>query len=86
MKHLSGKWLEFSQLARFFERFPGGDREQKLEYERLCRGTSGDVYIPLWASLCRSEKGIFKDETTLEVIREYHAWGYVPVQMTTALA
>lgn len=81
MKHLSGKWLEFSQLARLFERFPGGDREQKLEYERLFRGTSGDVYIPLWASLCRSEKGIFKDETTLEVIREYHAWGYVPVQM-----
>ena len=51
MKHLSGKWLEFSQLARLFERFPGGDREQKLEYERLFRGTSGDVYIPLWASL-----------------------------------
>jgi len=81
MKNLSSKWLQFSRLARFFTAFPGGDRERKLQYERLFRGTSGDVYIPLWASLCKSDKGIFKDETTLEVIREYHAWGYEPVPM-----
>ena len=81
MDRLTGRWLRFSRLARFFACCPGANRELKLEYDRLFRGTDGDVYIPLWASLCKSEKGIFKDETTLEVVREYHAWGYRALEM-----
>lgn len=81
MNHLSEKWLSFSRLARFFEKFPGGERSLKLEYDDLFRGTNADVYIPLWASLCKSTHGIFKDQTTLELLREYHAWGYIPLEM-----
>lgn len=81
MKNLTGAWLRFSRLAHFFAAFPGGDAEAKREYNRLFRGTTDEVYIPLWASICKHSQGLFKDETTLEVIHEYHAWGYTAVLM-----
>ena len=80
MQHLSEKWLAFSRLAHFFERFEG-DETLRFEYDELFRGTNGDVHIPLWASLCKSEEGVLLDGTTLEIVREYYRWGYMPVLM-----
>lgn len=81
MKNLAEKWLTFSKLARFFAGFQGEDRCLRQEYDELFRGVNAQIYIPLWASVCKSPKGILQDETTLEILREYHAWGYTPVRM-----
>lgn len=51
------------------------------EYDDLLKGTNADVYIPLWASVCKFEDGSLLDETTLAVVRFYHKWGYAPVDM-----
>ena len=51
------------------------------EYDDLFKGTNADIYIPLWASVCKYEDGTLLDQTTLKILREYHRWGYAPVEM-----
>lgn len=51
------------------------------EYDDLFKGTHADIYIPLWASVCKYEDGVLIDQTTLNVIQEYHRWGYAHVEM-----
>ena len=56
------------------------ERDWKLEYDFLFRGTDADWNIPLWASAAEEER-ILLDQTTLDVIRFYHKYGYEPVWM-----
>lgn len=54
-----------------------GQRERRLEYDHLFRGTDANRNIPLWASVCKGEHALL-NQTTLEVIQFYHKWGYEP--------
>ncbi|MBQ7795018.1 MAG: molybdopterin-dependent oxidoreductase [Lachnospiraceae bacterium] len=56
------------------------EREWKLEYDFLFRGTDADWLIPLWASVAFGEQ-VLLDRTTLNVIHNYHKYGYEPVRM-----
>ena len=56
-------------------------QDLKYTYDDLFKGTSADIYIPLWASCCVNEAGCLLDQTTLDVIRTYHRFGYVPKVM-----
>ena len=55
-------------------------REWELEYDFLFRGTDADWTIPLWASVAFGEQ-VLLDQTTLDVIHDYHKYGYEPVWM-----
>ncbi len=55
-------------------------REWSLLYDYLFRGTDADLKMPLWASVSQEEH-VLLNQTTLEVIRIYHKWGYAPVEM-----
>lgn len=61
--------------------FPGfkahAVREWELMYDFCFRGTDADFTPPLWASVCLGEKALL-NQTTLEIIRFYHRWGYEP--------
>ena len=57
------------------------EKEDLQEYDDLFRGTRADTYIPLWACVCRYQDGAMLDKTTLNVIQEYHRFGYRPVDM-----
>lgn len=50
-------------------------------YEGFLMGTDADLYVPLWASACLTGEDILLNEVTLEVIRFYKRWGYVPAEM-----
>jgi anaerobic dimethyl sulfoxide reductase subunit A len=62
---------------------PFGFKEEQIqqEYEDLFKGTNADIYIPLWASVCINEDGSLLDATTLDVLEEYHRWGFEPINM-----
>jgi len=51
------------------------------EYDDLFKGTNTEIYIPLWASACKGMGDIIMDETTLDVIKTYHHWGYRHIEM-----
>ena len=51
------------------------------EYDDVLKGTDADVFIPLWASAGKGQDHPLLDETTLKVISEYKANGYVPQNM-----
>ncbi|MBQ1250549.1 MAG: molecular chaperone TorD family protein, partial [Clostridia bacterium] len=82
-------WLHASRLSNFFTHFSGWQEEGypedpadlQQEYQDLFMGVHADIYIPLWASTCKYAHGSLLDETTLEVVRFYHRWGYTPVAM-----
>ena len=61
--------------------FPGfkahAVREWELMYDFCFRGTDADFTPPLWVSVCLGEKALL-NQTTLEIIRFYHRWGYEP--------
>ena len=52
-------------------------RDWELMYDFCFRGTDADFTPPLWASVCLGEKALL-NQTTLEIIRFYHRWGYEP--------
>lgn len=54
------------------------DEETELLYEGLFYGTDCRYKIPLWTSACKNGPSMLLNETTLEVIRFYHKWGYTP--------
>lgn len=54
-----------------------GRREWELEYDFLFSGTDGNRAVPLWASVAKGEQ-VLLNETTCQVIRFYHKWGYEP--------
>ena len=79
-----------SRLVEFFTKFYQWSLTTNLsddagtlrqEYEDLFFGTNAEIFIPLWASVCKYEDGSLWDQTTLKVIQTYHRWGYVPVEM-----
>lgn len=75
-------WREAETRTRLL----GGTAEQdedvlRREYDDLLRGTDMRIDLPLWTSVCKYEGGSLLDKTTLEVVHEYHRWGYVPVDM-----
>ena len=51
------------------------------EYDRLLKGTHADIYVPLWASCAKSGTRLLLDETTLELVKYYKAFGYTHVDM-----
>ena len=55
-------------------------REWKLLWDFCFRGTDADLEVPLWASVSREEH-VLCNQTTLEVIRFYHRFGYAPEWM-----
>ena len=88
--NILSRWLMGSRLTLFFADFDrwleesgfAGDREGlRQEYEDLFMGTNASIYIPLWASVCKYEDGSLLDKTTLKILKEYHRWGYAPVEM-----
>lgn len=81
------QWLYSSRFTTFFQDFAQWNSEAahtlllKREYDDLFKGTNADIYIPLWASICKRADGNLLDETTLKVIQEYHRFGYAAVEM-----
>lgn len=64
------------------ESLGGTDTEMLLqEYDDLFKGTNANIYIPLWASVCKYKDGSLLDQTTLKIVQEYHKWGYAPIEM-----
>lgn len=51
------------------------------EYEAVLYGTRADVYIPLWASVCKRPGAALLDATTRDVIACYKKMGYQPIRM-----
>lgn len=51
------------------------------EYNDLFKGTNAEVYIPVWASAAGHNGSILMDSTTLEIIKIYKKWGYLPIYM-----
>lgn len=56
------------------------ERDWKLEYDFLFRGTDADCEIDLWASVAAGER-VLLNQTTLDVIHTYHKYGYEAVRM-----
>lgn len=52
-------------------------RDWQLQYDFCFRGTDANLQVPLWASAAMGD-GVLLDQTTLDVIRFYHRWGYAP--------
>lgn len=77
-------FAEKEKAMKICEKFPDWNehspREWELEYDFLFRGTDANRKIPLWASVSKEEKVLF-NQTTLDVIKFYHKWGYEPVGM-----
>ncbi|MDR2536484.1 MAG: molybdopterin-dependent oxidoreductase [Treponema sp.] len=85
-------WYDCHDLCLFFDDFPKwldmqseadskSDRESLiLEYDALFKGVDAEMYVPLWASVCKAE-GVLLDMHTLEVVKQYHSWGYAPEPM-----
>ena len=59
----------------------GGAPALRQEYDDLFKGTNADIYVPLWASVCKGIGDILLDKTTLDVIKTYHRWGYRSIEM-----
>jgi len=86
---LLSMWLHASRLSNFFagsavwreEGFNEDPQSLQQEYEDLFMGVNADIYIPLWASVCKYEDGSLLDGTTLEIVKLYHRWGYRPAEM-----
>ena len=55
----------------------GPERDFRLEYDFLFRGTDADFLPPLWASFSQEDRELC-NAVTLDVIRFYHRWGYAP--------
>lgn len=91
MNNVWKHWHQASRLVHFFTDFPAWLCKQsgfsgvpvalQQEYQDLFWGTNAAVYIPLWASVCKYEHGCLMDETTLSILRRYHANGYAPIEM-----
>ena len=73
-------WIEANRALPFLAQ-PDLTDDLRREYDDLLKGTHADIYVPLWASVCKYEDGCLLDKTTLEVIQEYHRWGYAAVEM-----
>ena len=80
------KYFTFHALRLFFEDYhayeafcgdavPAVDRQL---YEDLFYGTNADIYVPVWASACKTGMDILLNEVTLDVIKTYKAHGYAP--------
>ena len=55
-------------------------RDWELLYDEVFRGTNAFWEIPLWASAAFGER-VLCNQTTLEVIRYYHRFGYEPARI-----
>lgn len=55
---------------------PGGISPQA--YQDFLYGTNADVYIPLWASVCKRPGAALMDSTTRDVLVFYKRFGYTP--------
>ena len=85
------EYLRWHVLRVFFEGFESWQAMRPLlglspsldgeTYDDFFRGTNADIFVPLWASVCRAEDAPLLDATTLEVIRFYKQWGYSHVDM-----
>lgn len=51
------------------------------EYEDLLYGTNAQIYLPLWASVCKHPGAALMDETTRDVVAFYKKAGYLPTDM-----
>ena len=80
------KYFTYHALRLFFEDYhayeafcgdavPAVDRQL---YEDLFYGTNADIYVPVWASACKTGMDILLNEVTLDVIKTYKAHGYAP--------
>lgn len=56
------------------------ERGWTLLYDEVFRGTNAFWQIPLWASTALGERALC-NQTTLDVIRFYHRFGYAPVRV-----
>ena len=56
-------------------------RLSRQEYEDHIWGTNAEIYIPLWASVCKRPGAALLDETTRDVIAFYKKNGYCHVDM-----
>lgn len=87
-------WQEYTRwhvLRVFFEGFdPWTNLCQELglpvritrqDYEDYLYGTNANIYIPLWASVCKRSGAALLDETTRDVIAFYKKNGYRHVPM-----
>ena len=50
-------------------------------YSDLFYGTDSHIYIPLWASVAKTDEDVLMNHITLDVIKFYKAYGYEHVNM-----
>ena len=78
------KWFGYQLYRTFFESFPKYAEMMNLQlkdelndlYDELFKGTNPDIKIPLWTSACKHQGPILMNESTLEVIKFYHEYGF----------
>ncbi len=51
------------------------------QYSDLFYGTDSEVYVPLWASVAKTDEDVLLNHVTLEVIKFYKNYGYEPINM-----
>ena len=85
------RYLNYHGLCLFFQNlddFCDFCREAKVDfnmdpqlYGDLFYGTDSDIYIPLWASVAKTEEDVLLNNITLEVIKFYKSFGYEAINM-----
>ena len=69
------KFVEFCQKAgqNFYM--------DKQLYSDLFYGTNSHIYIPLWASVAKTDEDVLMNHVTLDVIKFYKSYGYEHINM-----
>ena len=69
------KFVEFCQKAG--QNF----HMDKQLYSDLFYGTNSHIYIPLWASVAKTDEDVLMNHVTLDVIKFYKSYGYEHINM-----
>ena len=79
-----GLRLFFEDLDRFVEFCHQANVDFHMDkqlYSDLFYGTDSHIYIPLWASVAKTDEDVLLNHITLDVIKFYKAYGYKHVNM-----
>lgn len=76
--------LFFEDLDKFVEfcRMSGRNFHMaKQLYSDLFYGTNSHIYVPLWASVAKTDEDVLLNHVTLDVIKFYKSYGYEHINM-----
>ena len=76
--------LDMLSLDDFIEFCRNADVDFDIDnqlYSDLFYGTNSHIYIPLWASVAKTDEDVLMNHVTLDVIKYYKAFGYEHINM-----